>query len=462
MDIEKKTPMRSAPQSSVGRVTVSLLFFLALLVVIVDLDLFFGTVNAFRIGVGIITSFLIIQAVFNLLTMIFSWNDPHTLADRSFPATFSAPKTSFTALIPVRDEAAVIKQTLKAIDRIEYPDQLKEIIVICRADDKETIAHAIHGCKWLHSEKLQILVSHKDIPNKPASLNLGRRYASGDVIVVFDAEDEPNKDIYSVVNSVFVQENVDVVQAGVQLMNFRSTWYAVLSCLEYYFWFKSSLHAFSHHGVVPLGGNTVFLKKMWLEKIGGWDETKLTEDADIGIRLSAAGAKIRVVYDERHATREEVPPTLSAFVKQRSRWNQGFYQIFLAGEWMGLSGVWRKFLTVYLLLVPLLQLLWFLYIPLMIFLLFTGQVPVLLALFSFIPAYVLVLQVTIFVLGLYDFARAYHLHLPFWYPLKLAFVFFPYQLILAWSSLRGILRLILSHNGWEKTEHFNFHRSAIV
>ena len=44
--------------------------------------------------------------------------------------------------------------------------------------------------------------------------------------------------------------------------------------------------------------------------MNGWDQRCLTEDADIGIRLSAMGIPIRVVYEDAHVTREETPPTV--------------------------------------------------------------------------------------------------------------------------------------------------------
>ena len=52
----------------------------------------------------------------------------------------------------------------------------------------------------------------------------------------------------------------------------------------------------------------------------------LTEDADIGLRLSGTGEKIRVGYDDRYVTKEETPPTLGQFVRQRTLWSQGFMQ----------------------------------------------------------------------------------------------------------------------------------------
>jgi len=40
----------------------------------------------------------------------------------------------------------------------------------------------------------------------------------------------------------------------------------------------------------------VFFDRALITRVGGWDEQNLTEDADIGLRLSAAGERIRVAH----------------------------------------------------------------------------------------------------------------------------------------------------------------------
>src|SRR5260370_28323907 len=112
-------------------------------------------------------------------------------------------------------------------------------------------------------------------------------------------------------------------------MNYQSRWYSALNVLEYFFWFKSRLHYHARLGMTPLGGNTVFFTRQVLQRVGGWDEHDLTEDADIGIRISLLGESIRVVYDDRYVTREETPPTLRQFITQPSRSSQGIFHTLL-------------------------------------------------------------------------------------------------------------------------------------
>jgi cellulose synthase/poly-beta-1,6-N-acetylglucosamine synthase-like glycosyltransferase len=132
-------------------------------------------------------------------------------------------------------------------------------------------------------------------------------------------------------------------------MNYASNWFAAHNVLEYYFWFKSRMHAHMKIGAVPLGGNSVFFRSSDVEEIGGWNENCLCEDADIGLRLSIEGSKMIATYDSRHVTKEETPHSVSQFVKQRTRWCQGFIQILRYGYWKQLGSLPKVLMSLYLL-----------------------------------------------------------------------------------------------------------------
>jgi cellulose synthase/poly-beta-1,6-N-acetylglucosamine synthase-like glycosyltransferase len=273
------------------------------------------------------------QGLFALYLMLYAWEDPHHVDRARSPRVRMNPQLSFTALVPVRHEVEVIQSTLQAIARIHYPTEKTQTLVICSEDDTETIQAVRNELARTAYNNTELVIYNEAPINKPHALNVALEEARNDVVVVFDAEDEPHQDIYSIVNTVMLRDDADIVQSGVQLMNHRSNWYSLFNVMEYYFWFKSSLHFFARMNTIPLGGNTVFFKRMGLLAVNGWDQDCLTEDADVGIRMSAAGAKVSVVYDEEHATREETPPTLGGLIKQRTRWNQGFLQILLRGTW---------------------------------------------------------------------------------------------------------------------------------
>ncbi len=402
---------------------------------------------------------LAVQSIVTLFWMLYTWEDQTKAGAHRSPAELVKPYYSFTALLPARHEEKVIQDTIEAINRINYPQELKEILVICRSDDTGTIAKARETINRLGNRHIRLVI-FDDLPiNKPHGLNKGLREAGNDIVTIFDAEDEPHPDIYRIVNTVLIRDKVDVVQSGVQLMNFRSYWFSTLNVLEYFFWFKSGLHFFTNVGkVCPLGGNTVFFKREWLEKIGGWDETCLTEDADVGIRLTLAGAKIKVIYDEKHVTQEETPHDVKSFVRQRTRWDQGFLQILRKTDWKKLPNLRQKLMAAYILLSPEISAFLFFYIPFALVIAFTQKLPVFVSFLSYIPFYLFVFQLIVCGIGIYEFTKVYQLKSPFWMPFKVMLSFYPYQFLLMFSSFRAGYRLFLNQIGWEKTAHTNIHR----
>ena len=410
----------------------------------------------------LITALMTMQAAFNIRLRLFIWESPeHILLNRA-PRVYSEPHFSFTILFPARHEEDVYRETIQKIYDLNYPKELVQIVAICREDDPGTVAEALAKINELHDPNIQLLVFNDQPINKPHGLNLALRIATGDVVTIFDAEDEPHPNILNIINTTLVNENVDVVQSGVQLMNHNTRWFCFLNVLEYFFWFKSSMHFFARVGMVPLGGNTVFVRRDILQRLGGWDEHCLTEDADLGIRLSLAHARVRIIYDDAYVTREETPHTIEQFIKQRTRWNQGFIQILFKKEWMKLETLPQRLLALYVLILPELQAFFALFIPVSIIMFFFVKFPVWIAMFTFLPLYCLFLAVFIDVAGLREFLKAHKRKWSWREAFITALAFFPYQWILGIGALRAVYRYLQGASNWEKTKHIGQHRGSVA
>ena len=404
---------------------------------------------------------LFAHALFSLYLLLYSWEYPERLEASHGPRTFVQPQIGFSILLPARDEAGVIGATIRRIWAADYPKRLLQIIVICHVGDESTIAEVESVVQEIGSKRVRLITFNGTPINKPRALNIGLAVARHKMVGVFDAEDDVDPQLFNSVNTVVMKERATVVQAGVQLMNFRDRWWTVHNCLEYFFWFKSRLHFHAKVGMIPLGGNTVFMKRGLLRRIGGWDEACLTEDADIGLRLSTLGERIRVIYDSQRVTREETPNDLSALVRQRTRWNQGFLHVLRKGAWLELPAWQQRALAIYTFSYPLVQgpitLLW----PLAIIAGFILKVPVPVAMASFLPLYAMLFQMVLMVVGAFMFAREYGLRVPRLMPLTMVFTFMPYQWVLGYSAARAAYRELQHDTDWEKTDHVGAHRRPI-
>jgi dolichol-phosphate mannosyltransferase len=290
------------------------------------------------LGLTLLSLGMTFQAGFNLFWMLYAWDSPEKVKKYTSPDTYDPPLYSFTAIVPAKNEEKVIGHTIEALSRIDYPEKLKETLIVCRSNDIATLRVVQETIQQLGKTNIK-LVTFDDLPvNKPHALNVGLSHATKEVVVVFDAEDEPHRDIFNIANTVMKREQVDVLQSGVQLMNYRSKWFSTLNVLEYFFWFKSTLQFFANRGTVPLGGNTAFFRKKLLEEVGGWDDECLTEDAEIGII-----AVIRKIEPFGLVSILHMLPTLepyhskdeSRFPKVSSRYSQsaGLETLFLSSPY---------------------------------------------------------------------------------------------------------------------------------
>lgn len=398
-------------------------------------------------------------AVTTLWWMLHAWRSRDSLQRTGFSKTPRPARESFSLLVPGRHEEEVMGQTLDKLAEQDHPDF--EIIAIVGHDDPGTEAVA-RAAAARHPHLIKVVVDSSVPKNKPKALNLALETARGSVIGVFDAEDDVHPRLLSLVDSRFTETGADVVQGGVQLMNFDTTWWSLRNVLEYYFWFRSRLHFHANANFIPLGGNTVFIKRVWLDWSKGWDANCLAEDCEVGVRLSSEGAKVAVAYSPEVVTREETPGTLKSLFKQRTRWNQGFLQVLGKGEWRKLPSLRQRLFARYILSMPFLQAATGLLIPISIALVLFAKVPVVIALITFLPLGPTIVTLAAEAAGLSEFGRLYGKKVRVRDYVRLILGTFPYQVFLAAAAVRAVYRQIKGENSWEKTEHTGAHRSTVV
>lgn len=405
----------------------------------------------------VIAALLTVIAVTTLWWMLHAWRSRDSLQRTGFSRTPRPAAESFTLLVPGRHEEEVMGQTLDKLAEQDHPDF--EIIAIVGHDDPGTEAVA-RAAAARHPHLIKVIVDSSVPKNKPKALNLALKSARGSVIGVFDAEDDVHPRLLSLVDSRFTETGADVVQGGVQLMNFDTTWWSLRNVLEYYFWFRSRLHFHANAKFIPLGGNTVFIRRPWLEWSDGWDADCLAEDCEVGVRLSSQGATVAVAYSPEVVTREETPGTLKSLFKQRTRWNQGFLQVLGKGEWRKLPTRRQRLFARYILAMPFLQAATGLLIPVSIALVIFAKVPVIVALITFLPLGPTIVTLAAEAAGLSEFGRLYGKKVRVRDYVRLVLGTFPYQVFLAAAAVRAVYRQLKGENSWEKTEHTGAHRTV--
>ncbi len=253
------------------------------------------------------------------------------LRDRDLP--------SYTVLVALYDEAVVVPDLCAALARLDYPPSKLEVLFLVEARDRSTRA-ALEA--HLRPQTQRIVTCPPGEPRtKPRALNIGLALARGDLVVIYDAEDEPAPDQLRLAAARLAAANprLACLQAVLAVHNDDRSRLARLFRLEYAALFRVVLPGLARMGLpIPLGGTSNHFRRAALVAAGGWDAWNVTEDADLGLRLASLGYDIDVLESE---TAEAAPEDLGQWFPQRTRWFKGWIQTsIVASRLHGAS--WRS------------------------------------------------------------------------------------------------------------------------
>lgn len=229
-----------------------------------------------------------------------------------------------SVLVPARDEAAVIHDTLRSIGQLCYPDgQGRPHFEVVVLDDRSRDGTGQRAARADLPVPVRVVRVPDEAPHgKAAVLNVGTQVARGQVLAVFDADARPEPDFLLRAVPYLLEPGVAAVQGRRRLYH---RWQGVLALgqeHEFDVYQTVMQRAREHFGAhVLLGGNGMVLNRIALEAVGGWNPDALTEDIDLAIRFHAAGWRVR--YCEDAVVWEESVGTWPGLIRQRARWTEG-------------------------------------------------------------------------------------------------------------------------------------------
>ena len=251
-----------------------------------------------------------------------------------------------TVLVPLFHETHIAERLIERLQALNYPRSHLEIILLSEQTDPHTraVLNKTPLPRWI-----KILnVPQGQVQTKPRAMNYALPFCQGDIIGIYDAEDAPEPDQLIKVAAQFAHAPQDVVclQGRLDFYNTHSNWLGRCFTIEYATWFRVILPGLARlGGVIPLGGTTLFFRRSALDDLQGWDAHNVTEDADLGVRLSRQRWRCDILDS---TTFEEANNRPLAWIKQRTRWLKGYamtYSVHMrhpVSLWKSLGG--RQFL----------------------------------------------------------------------------------------------------------------------
>lgn len=371
------------------------------------------------------------------------------------PGASLAAWPRYTIMAALHDEAEVVAQLIERLAEIDYPRGRLECFLLLEAHDLETIDAAMAAEK---PDWMRVLIVPAGTPRtKPRALNHGLAHATGDLITIYDAEDDPDPLQLREAAGRFSADSshqLACLQAPLRIRTRRErvpggAFLDRQFAAEYAALFEITLPAMARLGLpFPLGGTSNHFRTEVLRRVGGWDAWNVTEDADLGFRLWRQGWRMGVMS---RPTYETPPGGLDVWLPQRTRWLKGYMQTW-GVHTRGPAGLgWRGGLSlvmtigVTLVSAPLhaLSLAW---ITASILMAVAAQVPPTTPLFAIS---VLVLgAAAAWLVGLIGARRA---HVP--YTAADMIVAPAYWSLLSLAFFHALWRLVREPHAWNKTRH---------
>lgn len=229
-----------------------------------------------------------------------------------------------TILIPMYNEEQVLEYVLDSLIDSYYPQELMEIIPIndnSTDKTKELLDEYAEKYSFINPIHRQ-----SDLRGKVAALNDALKVARNEIILVFDADYRPSKELIHQLVAAFKDPEAGAVMGRVIPHNAAKNWLTRLLNLERSGGYQADQQARYNLRTVPQYGGTVggFRKSLVMAE-GGFDTRVLAEDTELTFRLFTKGWK--VIYANSAECYEEVPENWNVRARQIRRWSRGHNQV---------------------------------------------------------------------------------------------------------------------------------------
>jgi cellulose synthase/poly-beta-1,6-N-acetylglucosamine synthase-like glycosyltransferase len=226
-------------------------------------------------------------------------------------------------VVPARNEARVIAQTIRTLTALDYPADRFDITIV---DDGSTDATPeIVAAMAAADPRIRCfrVPEGEAGRGKAAALNGVFPELRHELVAIYDADNRPEPPSLR----RLVAEMVQTPQLAAAVGKFRTlnrdrtllTRFISIEGLAFQWIVQAGRCALL--GVTTLPGTNFVIRRSVLDEVGGWDSEALTEDAELSIRIYETGRRIRFVP---HAvTWEQEPETLGIWFRQRRRWARG-------------------------------------------------------------------------------------------------------------------------------------------
>jgi len=230
------------------------------------------------------------------------------------------PKVS--VLVAARNEEKNIERLINSLNRQTYPAEKTEIIIIDDHSDDKTFTKAEETCKALVMNNITIV--HANDFGKKAAISQALHLATGDLVVVTDADSRHTKEWISTIAGFYSRKKPKMI-LGPVVLNPATTLFEKLQVLEHLSLMGSTAgSAAIHMPVMSNGANMAYERLAALQADAERDDKKVASGDDVFLMAwftkHFGGASVQFLSDENAIVETEPAHSIKEFVSQRTRW----------------------------------------------------------------------------------------------------------------------------------------------
>ncbi len=245
------------------------------------------------------------------------------------PPKAASTRFTFDFVIPAHNESAGIAETVKSVSAVDYPTELRRVIVVADNCTDDTAARA--------REAGATVLERTDAEKRGKGYALAHAFErslsdsfAADAVVVVDADTVVSANLLSAFAARLEAGEV-AAQAHYGVRNPNASWRTRLMCIALAMFHQVRSNARERWRVsTGLRGNGMCFRTSLLRDVPH-DAFSLVEDLEYGIRLGRRGS--RVAYAAEAFVLGEMVSGEKASRSQRSRWEDGRAQIARTYGW---------------------------------------------------------------------------------------------------------------------------------
>lgn len=223
-------------------------------------------------------------------------------------------------LVPCWNKGATLSPTIHSLLALDYPKDRLEIVII---DDGST-DNTWEAAQEFKDNPQVKLYQKENEGSKFSALNFGLSHSTGELVGCLDADSFVERDALVEMVKAFEADPAAYAAAPSMKVNKPRNLLELMQSVEYTFgiFYKKMFDNMGAISVLP-GPFSIYRRSLF-EKVGPFRRAHHTEDMEMAFRMHLHGLKLVNVHTA--VVHTNVPTTVPALIRQRTRWSRGYLE----------------------------------------------------------------------------------------------------------------------------------------